>query len=107
MGNDYRGGNAKTYIGNPEAFKLDNHVWTTMQEAQGTFEIPSNILTSVRRYYVNTSVYLLNMTSKDGAAVQVDNMLNETRKIKSETLPLLEADVDNLAAKLQRVGIES
>jgi hypothetical protein len=52
-----------------------------MQEAQGTFEIPSDILTSVRRYYVNTSIYLLKMTSKDGAAEQVDNMLNETKKL--------------------------
>lgn len=105
-GNDYRGGNAKKYIGNPEAFKLDDYVWITMQEAQGTFEIPSDILTSVRRYYVNTSIYLLKMTSKDGAAEQVDNMLNETKKIKSETLQLLEADVEKLAARLERVGIK-
>jgi hypothetical protein len=104
-GGEYQSGNARKFIGNTDDFNLDTYVWTTMQESPGTFEIPSNILTQVRRYYTNTEINLRKMTAKEPAAEQVQIMLEETKAMSREAIPLLKQDLQKLLEKLNRVGV--
>lgn len=105
-GAEYEGGGASKFIGHAGEFNLDTYVWTTMQEAAGTFEIPSKVLTGIRRYYTNTDINLNKMTSNDGAAEQVRNMLEQTEALANNVLPFLKQDIENLASKLDKAGID-
>ncbi len=104
-GGEYQSGNARKFIGNTNDFNLDTYVWTTMQESPGTFEIPSKILTQVRRYYTNTEINLRKMTGKGPAAEQVQVMLEETKAMSREAIPLLKQDIQQLVEKLDKVGV--
>lgn len=105
-GNEYKGGNARKFMGNPDAFALDNFVWLTMQENPGTFEIPGVILTGIRRYYSNAAVTIRKMTSKKGAAAEVDLMLTDTLEFRKNTVGALEADVLVLRKKLEGMDFQ-
>jgi len=105
-GAEYEGGGAWNFIGHAGEYNLDTYVWTTMKEAAGTFEIPSTVLTGIRRYYNNTEVNLNKMTSNDGAADQVRNMLEQTETLAEDVLPFLELDIENLAKRLHKAGID-
>ena len=104
-GMEYQSGKAGKFMGKPDDFKLDTYVWTTMKESPATFEIPSEILTSIRRYYRDTDVALSKMTSKKGAADEVDVMLERSKEIRSNTLNLLETNIESLKSRLQKLGV--
>ena len=104
-GTEYRTGKARKFIGKPDDFKLDTYVWTTMQDNAGTFEIPSEILTKIRRYYRNANIGLSKMTSRSAAADDVDLMLKQTQVIQENTLPLLESDINQLKKRLDDLDI--
>lgn len=104
-GTEYRGGKAMKFIGKPKDFKLDTYVWTTMQDNTGTFEIPSEILTSVRRYYRDVNIGLSKMTSREPAAKDVDLMLEQTKKMKVTTLILLKKDIEGLKQRLEALDV--
>ena len=103
---EYRGGKARKFIGNAEFFKLDDFVWETMKDNPGTFEIPSEVLTGVRRYYSQFENTLRYMTAKKPAADKADAMLDATGAFKSDILPLLEKDIKKLRDKLEGRDIE-
>ena len=105
--NDFLSGHAGSYIGKPELYQLEDFVWKTMQESPGTFEIPNEILTGVRRYYAHTRNNLDKMTRKNYAAHDdVKAMQAESLKIRKELLPLLQNDIEKLKTKVERYGIE-
>ena len=104
-GGEYRNGNARKFIGRPDDFILDTYVWKTMQDSPGTFEIPSKILTQVRRYYTNTEINLRKMTGKGPAADQVNTMLEETETMRTGAIPLLKQDLQQLVEKLEKAGV--
>jgi hypothetical protein len=103
---EYRGGKARKFIGNPEFFKLDDYIWQTMKDNPGTFEIPSEVLTGVRRYYGLSENTLRHMTGKKPAADKADALLEATETFKSEILPVLEKDIKKLRDKLESMDIE-
>ena len=103
---EYRGGKARKFIGNPEFFKLDDYIWQTMKDNPGTFEIPSEVLTGVRRYYGLSENTLRHMTGKKPAADKADALLKATESFKSEVLPVLEKDIKKLRDKLEGMDIE-
>ena len=103
---EYRGGKARKFIGNPEFFKLDDYIWQTMKDNPGTFEIPSEVLTGVRRYYGLSENTLRHMTGKKPAADKADALLKATESFKSEVLPVLEKDIKKLQDKLEGMDIE-
>lgn len=76
-----------------------------MQDNTGTFEIPSEILTSVRRYYRDVNIGLSKMTSRGPAADDVDLMLEQTKKMKAATLILLKKDIDGLKQRLEALDV--
>lgn len=104
-GEEYKGGNARKFIDKPKDFALDAYVWKTMQDSPATFEIPSEILTQIRRYYTDTEISLRKMTGKDPAAEQVTAMLEKTNTVRVKTIPLLEQNLQQLEDKLKRFGI--
>ena len=105
-GREYQSGNARKFIGRPDDFILDTYVWKTMQDSPGTFEIPSKILTQVRRYYTNTEINLRKMTGKEPAADQVNTMLEKTKTMIAEVIPLLKKDLQQLVDKLEKAGVK-
>jgi hypothetical protein len=105
-GKEYRSGKAGEFIGKPDDFKLDTYVWTSMKESPSTFEIPSEILTNIRRYYRNTDIALAKMTSKkSSSSTVVDTMLEQSKDIRANTLELLEANIKSLKTKLQKLDV--
>lgn len=104
-GTEYRGGKARKFIGKPKDFKLDTYVWTTMQDNTGTFEIPSVILTNVRRYYRDVNIGLSKMTSRNPAAKDVDLMLEQTKTMNETTLVLLKEDIKELKKRLTALEV--
>jgi hypothetical protein len=99
-GKEYRGGNARKFIGKPKDFHLDTYVWITMQDNPGTFEIPAEILTTIRRYYRKTEVGLAKMTSHQPAANDVDKMIKDSQTMRKKTVVLLIEDIKALKNKL-------
>ena len=104
-GKEYRGGKARKFIGNPDDFKLDDFIWLTMRDNPGTFEIPGEILTGVRRYYSSAQTTLRKMTGKKPAAKEVDDMLGATETFRKDTIIKLEEDVAKLRTKLEGIDI--
>ncbi len=104
---DFLSGNARNYIGKPEQYQLEDFVWKTMQESAGTFEIPNNILTGIRRYYAHSRSNLEKMTRKNYAAHDdVNAMQVESENVRSELLPLIENDIEKLKLKVEKYGIK-
>lgn len=105
-GKEYRGGNARKFMNHPDDFTMDYFIWETMKDNPGTFEIPGDILTGIRRYYREADATLRKMTSKAPAADAVDNMLQTSTAFKNDTLKKLTDDVTTLRARLVQHGIE-
>ena len=106
-GAEYRSGKANKFSGkSTDTFRLDDYVWVAMQDSDGTFEIPSDILTGIRRYYSATQATLAKMTSRGAAAKEVTQMLAESETFKAGTVSALEADVNALKAKLTQMDID-
>ena len=105
-GKEYRGGKARKFIGNSEDYKLDDFIWQTMKDTPSTFEIPSPILTGIRRYYRLSEYTLRHMTAKKPAADKVDLMLEATAAFNKDVMPLLETDIQNLGRKLGSLDIK-
>ena len=103
-GTEYRGGKAGKFIGKPKDFKLDTYVWTSMKDNPSTFEIPSEILTKIRRYYRDMDVGLSKMTSRGAAANDVDLMLKQTVNFQS-TLTQLEKNIAKLKTRLKALDL--
>ncbi len=104
---DFLSGNARNYIGRQDHYQLENFAWKTMQFSPSTFEIPSEILTGIRRFYTNTTNNLDKMTRKNYAAsLDVKAMQAEAVKVRKELLPLIEEDIQKLKTKVEKYGID-
>lgn len=104
-GKEYRGGQARKFMGQPEDFQLDNFIWMAMRDNPATFEVPGDILTGIRRYYAESNTTLRKMTSKKAAANEVDSFLKSSEVFKSTIVPKLEKDAEGLLGKLVAAGI--
>lgn len=105
-GTEFTGGGARKFIGHPEKYKLNTFVWETMKRSSDTFEIPTQILSKTRRYYLNTNLYLTKMTDIRPERKAVDTMIAETRDTRKGVLPLMERDLQLLEEKLRKYRIE-
>jgi hypothetical protein len=93
------------FRGDPDAYRLQDFVWKTMQEQTTTFQIPAETLTAVRRYYHNFRLHIQDMM----IAPAIDSakfMREETRKMREIMIPALESDVAGLRAALAKKGVE-
>lgn len=86
-----------------EAFKLQAYVWETMKQQSITFQLPSDILTGVRRYYDDFSAYAADMRQGQSLAMNGAKLTVEaTKKIRETLVPRMEKDIATLGAKLRK-----
>ena len=104
-GEDFRSGNARHYIGHPEACEIDSFVWSAMAEQQGTFEIPAEILTPIRRYYGALGRHVGGITSNPPDPGSADALVDGAARMQAQTMPALKANIAALAAGLGQFGI--
>ncbi|WP_088342876.1 MULTISPECIES: hypothetical protein [Rhodomicrobium] len=91
----------------PEIFKLQSYVWETMKEQSTTFQIPSEVLTGVRRYYDKSGNYAKALAIGQGTAIEAaSNWLKDTAALREKVLPVIEKDIAGLREKLVGRGIE-
>lgn len=103
---DYTGGNARAYINHPGEYSLDNFIWQGMKYSSETFEIPTEIISSIRRFYIQAENGLEEMTSRNPDLKKVNKLKADAAKAKSEILPLIEKDLEILREKLRKAGID-
>jgi hypothetical protein len=90
----------------PEAYKMQSFVWETMKQQSTTFQIPSELLTAVRRYYDNTNSYGTDMRAASSPAIEAAKaLLAETKAMREKTLPAMEKDIARLREKLEKLGL--
>ena len=96
----YRSGKAGDFWRNPEDYQMSFYVWEAVKEQPMVFEIPSNILTPIRKYYQNSTNVLSKMTSRKPVANEVDALLVQTKEMKEKSLVDLKSNIEVLKKKL-------
>lgn len=90
---------------NDDAYKMQSFVWETMKQQSTTFQVPSEILTSVRRYYDSASGYAVDMRLGSSSAIEASKtLITETKVIREKTVPAMEKDITRLHDKLKNRG---
>lgn len=94
------------FKGNAQAYKMQSFVWETMKQQSTTFQIPSELLTAVRRYYDNAESYATDMRAASSPAIEASKaLLAETKEMREKTLPAMEKDITKLRTKLEERGL--
>lgn len=92
----------------PDIFKLQGYVWETMKQQSTTFQIPSDVLTGVRRYYDKSNGYTKALAVGQGTAIEAANLwMKDTQEVREKTIPALEKDIDDLRNKLVKRGVQT
>ncbi len=87
--------------GNADQYKLQSFVWDTMKQQSITFQLPTEILNGVRRYYDNAASTAVNLAQGQGTAIQAAKSLaEETKKARETTLPIMEKSIAALRSRL-------
>jgi hypothetical protein len=87
--------------GSPDNYKFQDYVWETMKEQATTFQLPPVILTAIRRYYDSANSYAKDLAQGQGTAVEAAKAFAaDTKKMREETLPLMEKDIASLKDRL-------
>jgi len=101
------------YLGQRGKHELDKFVWTAMQDSADTFEIPSTILTGVRRYYKAADETILSITHADygrswnmNYSRQIPVLLEKTKKARAEIIPEMEKELQRLRTRLAQHDIK-
>jgi hypothetical protein len=90
----------------PEIFKLQSYIWETMKEQDVTFQLPSDILTGVRRYYDKSNGYAKSLAVGQGTAIEAaDSWLKDTEEVRSKVVPAMERDIAQLQERLVDRGV--
>lgn len=93
--------------GGPDNYRLQDYVWETMKEHSITFQLPSGVLTGIRRYYTTAEDLARAMSVGQGTSIEAAKTLtNETKKARETVLPLLENDIAALRQRLIVAGFE-
>jgi hypothetical protein len=91
----------------PALFKLQSYVWETMKQQSTTFQIPSQILTGVRRYYDKSDGIARSLAVGQGTAVDAaKTWQKETQDMRDKVLPAMEKDIASLRNRLAAQGLE-
>jgi len=101
------------YLGHEEKHQLDKFVWSAMQESSATFEIPSGILTGVRRYYKVADGTIFSITHAEYGRTwnmnynkQIPTLLEQTKQARAEIIPQMEKELKRLKTRLQKHNID-
>ena len=101
------------YLGQKNKHDLDKFVWTAMQDSADTFEVPSVILTGVRRYYKSADGLIYSITNADygnswnyNYSRHIPELLEETKKTRVKLIPIMEKELKRLKERLESKGVE-
>lgn len=91
----------------PDEIKMQTFVWETMKEQSITFQLPPQLLSAVRRYYDamdgNGKHVVLAKDWKSARAAKA--ILDDTKRMRDETIPAFEADLASLRDSLAAKGV--
>ena len=101
------------YFGKKNKSNLDLFVWEAMKDSSDTFEIPSTILTGIRRYYksANPTLYAIENMSYgrmwNGSYFRkLPPLKKETKEIRTKLIPIMEAEINRLKERLESKGVD-
>jgi hypothetical protein len=90
----------------PDEIKMNTFVWETMKQQSTTFHLSPKVLSAVRRYYENMDNNDKDIRSRDWkAGVAAKAIVTDTRKMRDEITPALEADLNRLKSRLAGKGV--
>ncbi len=91
----------------PDVFKLQGYVWETMKQQSITFQVPSELLTGIRRYYDKSSAYTKALAVGQGTAIEAANSWSkDTQDVREKVVPAMERDIAQLHDKLVDRGLQ-
>lgn len=100
------------YLGQKDKQILDKYIWTTMQESDDTFQVPSKVLTGVRRYYNMADNVIYSITRAEygnswnlNYSRQIQPLLEATKKARKEILPAMDKELQRLKSRLEKHNI--
>ena len=86
----------------PDELKMKTFVWETMKQQAITFQLAPGLLSAVRRYYDSMEGNMKDVLGhewKAGPAVKA--ILDDTKRMREETVPAFEKDIAELRESLQ------
>ncbi len=90
----------------PEAIRIRTYIWETMKEQSTTFEIPSETLSAIRRFYDNIEANgeeIAGKTWKSGRAAK--RILDDVKSMRENVIPALEKDIAELREILKSKSV--
>lgn len=86
----------------PDELKMKTFVWETMKQQAITFQLAPELISAVRRYYDSMEGNMKDVLSHDWrAGPAAKAILEDTRRMREETVPAFEKDIAELRASLQ------
>lgn len=90
----------------PEAIRIKTYIWETMKEQSTTFELPSESISAIRRFYDNIEAngnYIQSKSWKSGRAAK--RIMEDVKKMREEVVPALEKDIAELREILKSKSV--
>jgi hypothetical protein len=90
----------------PSDLKMKTFIWETMKQQSITFQLPPELLSSVRRYYDSMDGNAKDVQGhewKAGPAAKV--ILEDTKRMRDEVVPAFERDIAELRASLEAKSV--
>ena len=86
---------------------MQGYVWETMKQQSLTFQLPSELLTGVRRYYDKSAAYTKALAAGQGTAIEAANCwMKDTQEVREKVVPAMERDIAQLHGKLTDRGVQ-
>jgi len=93
---------------NPSPLKLPTFTWDTLKQQSSTFQLPSTMISAVRRYYSAIDSDMADVASRSQLAKAQEAAVaiwQNTRRMRMEFLPAFEKDLTEVRASLTSKGI--
>jgi hypothetical protein len=90
----------------PDEVKMQAFVWETMKQQAITFQLAPQLLSGVRRYYDAMEGNMKEVRGGEWKAARAAKaILDDTKRMRDETVPAFEKDIAELRANLTRTGV--
>jgi hypothetical protein len=93
---------------NPSPLKLSTFTWDTLKQQSSTFQLPSDMISAVRRYYSAIDSDMADVATRSQLAKAQQAAVaiwQNTRRMRMEILPALEKELAEVRASLVSKGI--
>ena len=93
---------------NPPRLEFTTFIWETMKQQNITFQLPSDFLSAVRRYYSRIDANMRDVSTRDRldrTQRAAAGIWEDTRRMRDETVPAFEKKLVKLHARLAAKGV--